>query len=635
MDVSSPLRERSSSAATTDAPTSSELVEDLWSIIGTTDDLSSWSDELAAQSTGWPLSYFLSPARANVLRALPLPHEAVVLEIGSRAGALTRYLGETSALVDALEPDAAMARLTAARCAGLDAVAVHQTWLDDVPATPTYDVVVAVDVLGELAERQTSLQDFITQCWARMKPGALLVLSADNVDGVRHRSGGLPPERGVASSVRPPWLSISDLRDAVAGAGLHVSTRSAFPDHRQTKVLFDHGALAAVDPRLVEVLPSFPSPSYGTPTVRPDLEGTLWSSLVAAGDADRSANSVVALISDGRPPSLAPAIYWSLGRAAALSACNRILVEDGAVVVDRQHTYPEAPGPDGPLRFRPHVEPYARGRSLVAHLAGTADPAHAERLLRDWVSLVEDVAERGDVPWDLIPRNVVVDAAGTMRPIDQEWHLDGATADVVVHRGAFWLASDLLGSSPRPAWLCGRTLGQVADFLLRLAGQHVGPDWLDEFVRDEAAATSFVSPLNPPQSRALVERQNGRILTAISRSTPGEPSDDGDRTPAADSPSLQAVVDSLLATNEQLRDQIEQLDRQRRHEALTQRDHAIGLTAELEVMRDRVGSTQAAQKLAMTKVRRLRKQVASMEASTTWRIGRLFVAPLARLRGRR
>lgn len=636
MHVSTPLRERLSPHPPPEAPAPGSAVFEVWSIIVDADDVSSWSDQLAARSTGWPASYFVSPARANVLRGLPLPLGGLTLEIGSRAGALTRYLGEESALVDALEPDPEMAGLTAVRCADLATVAVFSAWLDAVPATPAYDLIVAVDVMGELAQRQISLESFVADCRARLKPGGLMVLCVDNVDSVRHRAGNLPPEAGIAGPVRPRSVGVAELRAAAISAGLEISTGSAFPDHRHTKVLFDHAALSAIDPRLLEMLPSFPSPPYGMPAVRPELEGQLWSSLVADGRAEDRANSLVALISDHTPPPLSAATYWSLGRAAALSARNRMRREDGIAVVDRQHAFPLAPESDGPLHLRPQVEPYVRGRSLVAHLAEASDYSHVQRLLRGWVSLVHAFGEGADVPWDLIPRNMIIDADDSMRPIDQEWELAGTTADTVLRRGAFWLAVDLLDSSPRPSWLRGRTRGESADFLLRLAGQHDQYDWLEVFVREEAFATSFVSPMDNARSRLQVERQNGRILSAISQSMPGaEPADGADQTSDDDSPSLQAVVDSLLETNEQLRNQIQQLDLQRRHDALTQRDHAIGITAELEVMRDRVGAAQAAQKLAMVKVRRLRKRVASMEASSTWRIGRLFVAPWARLRGRR
>lgn len=637
MHVSTPLRDslpaRLSPEPLVDSPQTSDLRAHLESVR----DLSSWSDELAAISTEHPLSYFFSPARANVLRGLNLPVESVVLEVGARAGAITRYLGEESVLVDALEPDAAMAELARGRCADLETVSVHSLWLDAVPAVPVYDLIVAVDVLGELEHRKVPLAHFLRECAARLKPDGVIVLGADNADGVRHLSGGLPPAAGITSPRRSPWLDLHTLTDAVAAAQLQVEVASAFPDHRLTKVLFKHDDLAAIAPELITTLPSFPSPAYGAPVTDPKLEGRQWSSLAGAGSAEGHANSIVAVISTAAPLlPIDPASYWSSGRAAALSAHNRVRVQDATAVIDRRAAFPRAPGPDGPLRLVPQIEAHVTGRTLVALLTGATTADEAESILHRWVALVEQSGDPDcEVPWDLIPRNVIVDADGHLHAIDQEWAMTGTTASTVLRRGTFWLAADLLDAPTRPPWLRGQTHGQIADFLWRLAGQDARTDWLATFVQDEARATAYVSPLKPPRSRHHVERQNGRILSAMSNSQPQGDQADHRPRPSTIEPSLQAVVDSLLATNEQLRAQLEQLDRERRHDALTQRDHVIGMTAELEVMRDRVGRSQAAQKLAMTKVRRLRKQVADMQASTTWRIGRWFVAPLARLRGRR
>jgi SAM-dependent methyltransferase len=634
--MTTPLRETplpTPSSAGDPSPVLSSVRE----IIESAHDLSSWSDELAAQATSWPLSYFLAPARANVLRGLPLPHPGTVLEIGCRAGALTRYLGEESTLVDALEPDPEAAALAALRCADLDTVAVRVGWLDDVPRTPTYDLIVAADVMGDLEARHLTMAQFLTECRARMKPDGLLVLCADNAHGVRHRSGGLPPEPGTASTDRrPAWLTHEQLDAALAEVGLHATKGSAFPDHRLTQVLFDDERLTSIEPGLLTMLPAFPSPAYGSTPVDPALEGALWAAAVTEGRSATSANSLVALIGQGATPSIEAATYWSSGRKSALSASNVVRDEGGTVVVDRRHAFPRTPTTDEPLQLRPHVEPFVRGRSLVSLLAATPDLSRAAELLRTWLAVVETFAADGDVPWDLIPRNLIVADDGTAHPIDQEWRLTGATVDTVARRGAFWLAGDLLGRATRPSWLQGRTHGEAAEFMLRLVGRDDLQDWLSHFVRDEAFATSFVSPLNPPRSREHIERQNGRILSAISQSSPDPEHTRDDVRPEDESSSaLQVVVDSLLETNETLRREIEELHRIRRHEALTQRDHAIGITAELEVLRDRVGSAQAAQKLAMVKVRRLREDVADMRGSTTWRIGRLFVAPLARLRGRR
>lgn len=73
-------------------------------IVESASDITSSSRELEAAITDWSSRYHLDSRRANVLRALDhLSSTARVLELGAGCGALTRYLGERFAKVDAVE----------------------------------------------------------------------------------------------------------------------------------------------------------------------------------------------------------------------------------------------------------------------------------------------------------------------------------------------------------------------------------------------------------------------------------------------------------------------------------------------------------------------------------------------------
>ncbi len=111
------------------------------------DDRSAVSPELIRRARRtWETRYHFSPARANVMRALDL-EGLTVLEVGAGCGAVTRYLGETCANVDALEPNGVRAGVAALRCEDLDSVEVFHGSLEDVPLEPVYDAVVMVGVL--------------------------------------------------------------------------------------------------------------------------------------------------------------------------------------------------------------------------------------------------------------------------------------------------------------------------------------------------------------------------------------------------------------------------------------------------------------------------------------------------------
>ncbi|MFC5675854.1 hypothetical protein [Aeromicrobium endophyticum] len=91
---------------------------------------------------------------------------------------------------------------------------------------------------------------------------------------------------------------------------------------------------------------------------------------------------------------------------------------------------------------------------------------------------------------------------------------------------------------------------------------------------------------------------------------------------------------SVSDENDRLRQQVDDLRVEQRHAALVHRDHAIGITAELETLRERHAMAQTQLRKARDKATRLQKSVTDMRASMSWRLGRRLVRPFARLRGR-
>src|SRR6185312_4166333 len=87
-------------------------------------DLRSSSPELRKLIRDWPSEYHLSAARRNLLMPFAITLQHKVLEIGSGAGAITRYVGEQGASVVSLEGSAVRANICAERCRDLPNVKV-------------------------------------------------------------------------------------------------------------------------------------------------------------------------------------------------------------------------------------------------------------------------------------------------------------------------------------------------------------------------------------------------------------------------------------------------------------------------------------------------------------------------------
>lgn len=587
-------------------------------------DLSSWSDELTILAGTTIDRYHLAPSRANILRALDLPTDSAVLEIGARAGVLTRHLGETYEIVDALEPDPALAAVAIARCVGLTSVAVHTAWFDAVPAAPAYDLVVAADVADVLQQHGGTLEDLVLCSRALLRPGGMLLLAFDNAEGVRFLAGDAVASVGESAESLPPRMSIDAVTAAVTDAGLRPALLGAFPDHRHAHVLFDHDGLAAVDPTLLTKLPP-----YGS-----EVERQLWAEMVRNGTSAAHANSVVVLASETGRSTASVATYWSDGRAAAQSACNRLRIQDDHAVVVRGRAFPEAPAPDGPLELRPHTEKFLDGTSLVRVLAETSDVDEAGALLRGWADLVRaSTSPGGPVLWDLIPRNVIVLPDGDLCPIDQEWVLHTGSAATVLGRGCFWLAVDLSSLPWEPTWLHGVTIRDRALFLHALAGCDHDAHWFETFVEDEAHHVSYVWPSSTRHPRAATVRESWMSLNELSthRQNQSTPSDSSPDTSSA----LASVINDLSASNSELRAEVDQLKLQQRHATLVQRDHLIGLNAEMERLREQLTAQRRSTRRAKLRASKAEKQLAAVRSSSTWRVGRMLTRPLALLRRKR
>lgn len=462
-------------------------------------DLRSDSDEMIRRAKGWAQRYHVHPARANIVRGLDLPAHGRVLEIGAGCGAVTRYLGETCAVVDALEPVPARAAAAAARTADLPSVHVAVGDVSDVPGQPAYELIVVIGVLEYVGAGSADLapyQAFLRHVADRLVDGGSLVLAIENRLGVKYLVGAPEdhtsrvfdsiesyPQGGKAHT-----FNRKTLETLMRGAGLQPHTLGAFPDYKMTRAVLSGFPEQARS--LLHRIPRFPSPDWVGKRPRLADEHRVWQNLVEAGVEHEFANSLLVLARKGEGHSLWPdersAVFYSDNRLAALST-ETVVERDGRQLAFRRHPVAPDRSPRGRVSVTGSTAAFCPGTDLARVIANVG-VGGAATYLGQWLQLLDAaLARRDDHVIDLVPHNLVLTDDGSLHAIDEELVTDLPSRERVIRRGIYLLAKEATALSPPSRWAPCTTVGEVMAALGELVGLPADGSWLDAHVDDESA----------------------------------------------------------------------------------------------------------------------------------------------------
>ncbi|GIV17382.1 MAG: hypothetical protein KatS3mg022_2817 [Armatimonadota bacterium] len=199
----------------------------------------------------WPLSYHLSPARANIISWLPGVKDGLsVLEVGAGCGAITSYLCRVPAIrrIVAVEGAPQRAELIRLRCRHASHLEVVTANIEDYQPTEPFDVILLIGVL-EYAGRYIAHPDaasYLIRLLCRwLRPDGKLVIAIENPIGHKYLAGYREDHYGV------PFESVS-----------------GYPDYNGIRT-FDKGLLQSnlEDAGLFYQLWFYPFPDYKMPDV--------------------------------------------------------------------------------------------------------------------------------------------------------------------------------------------------------------------------------------------------------------------------------------------------------------------------------------------------------------------------------
>ena len=211
-------------------------------------DIDSLSDELEVFCTDWPSTYHLSKQRGNLLRPFTSDFtNKCILEVGSGMGPITRILGESDAIVLALEGTLRRAYATRLRTRDLENVTVVAEKFDNFKTSLEFDVITLIGVL-EYSNIYTNLenahQHILNRCFEMLKAGGNLIVAIENKLGLKYFAGanedhvGIPmfglEDRYTSKSVRT--FGKNELERLLSKSGFRGSTFYApLPDYKLTR----------------------------------------------------------------------------------------------------------------------------------------------------------------------------------------------------------------------------------------------------------------------------------------------------------------------------------------------------------------------------------------------------------------
>ena len=470
------------------------------------------SDNLMHAITDWPSEYHFSRNRQALIYPLNIqPHHAV-LELGCGCGAITRFLGETGAMVVAVEGSFRRAEIAATRCADLSNVDIYADNILDFCIDKRFDFVIMVGVLEYSANYTAANIDgpnaFIRKARLHLTESGKLAIAIENALGLKYFNwctedhtcnhftainNGYPGTGVITFGKR-------ELEQLVAAHGFaHTRFYFPYPDYKLPSIVVDERALGSDLINVAAMTAHCISRDYSGVEPRLFSEHQALDVLERNGLAADTANSFLLVASSNlETQNEAEPLAWSFafGRRLAnfcvTTTFDRQAGRD-AIIVRKARTYSG------------HVDAVAVGDLIVLHSVGSTTyirgksflslldrSAQSEACLDDFVDALQPwinwllqhsnisdenrCAETILLPGsliDAIPQNFIVDETGSLIFIDQEWSIDGLIClGWVLCRGIVnSLSGRLVGQE-----LHRSSIGVVLTSALAKIGVSIGPE---------------------------------------------------------------------------------------------------------------------------------------------------------------
>ncbi|HEX6735974.1 MAG TPA: class I SAM-dependent methyltransferase, partial [Azonexus sp.] len=421
-------------------------------------DRSVFSAELQGKIGDWRSEYHLTPARHCLLRPLQFAPGESLLELGCGCGAITRYLGERGLDVTAVEGGAPRAAITAERCRDLPNVRVMLDDLVQFESDRQFDWVTLIGVLEYspyFAPGPDPVLAYLKQALRYLKPGGRLVIAIENQLGLKYFNGCGEDHQGTPF-FGPNELYGENTAVTFGKERLEAILRQAgcssveflypFPDYKIPSAIVSDCAFHTPGFAVADLLLRTEARDYAGRNRRLFSEQLVARTLEDNRVLQHFANSflLVAAVDAARPSTRAEELAWCFapGRQAAFRTETVFTRETGgAIRVTKARLGPAGEAATGNgIAHQLGASTYVPGRLMAWPMLKAKLQANAEKeLVAAYLPYTQHLLANsqplpGSNPllldsWETAGRHIdltpfnLVEAAGQITPIDEEWAL--------------------------------------------------------------------------------------------------------------------------------------------------------------------------------------------------------------------
>jgi O-antigen biosynthesis protein len=448
-----------------------EIETYLKSVVSKASDLSSMSNELEAAAKDWASTYHLSSQRANILHGLKLQPGQNILELGCGCGAITRFLAESGALIDAVEGSPVRAEIARLRNRDMDNVNVINVNFNSlILPEKAYDAIILVGVL-EYAEKyfkdkdQPKNIDAVASILAILKkvckPQGFLFIAIENRIGLKYWLGatedhfgspfyglyGYPANDGIKTFDKAQWDRL------IEGSQFnHHRYLYPFPDYKIAQTVLSDEFIRK-DPYAYSILYRISATDYARPGWIPSCDEFLtWRALQGSGYLEQFANSFCILLSDSidfiQECSDFDFIHFSNRHREAAYRVITKKQKNETVVRKKSLSSSHEPSKGKSAQRIEETTPYFSGPLLstmwLDAIMYSEDPKIFENLLRHYASFISEMSsddEHKRYIFDYLPFNIIQDDSGKYCIIEREWWFEeDLTPNFILFRALYLFA---------------------------------------------------------------------------------------------------------------------------------------------------------------------------------------------------